>query len=61
MASAIGPVPADWMALGLVKHVVLPGKQGVAAPADAVSVNTALPRWKGGPAGSAEMVIGTVV
>lgn len=43
MASAMGPVPDDWTALGLVKQVVLPGKHGVAAPADAVSVNTAFP------------------
>jgi hypothetical protein len=59
--SAMGPVLADWLADGLVKHVVLPGKHGVAAKADADEVKTAGPLWNGGPAGSALMMMGMVV
>jgi hypothetical protein len=61
MVRAVGPLPAVWLAKGLVKQVVLPGKHGVAAVADADAVKTAGPPWKGGPPGAAEMMMGTVL
>jgi hypothetical protein len=59
--SAVGPSVADWPAIGFVKHVVLPGKQGVPADALPATVNTACPPRNGGPVGSAYSVIGTVL
>jgi hypothetical protein len=40
----------------LKKQVVLPGKHGVPAPADANAVKTAGPPWNGRLAGSASAV-----
>ena len=59
--SGVGPESAIWLAAGLVKQVVLPGKHGVAASADTDAVKTACPPWNGGLPGSAEMVTGRVL
>jgi hypothetical protein len=61
MFSAVGPTLADCVAVGLVKHVVLPGKHGVLAVAATDAVKAAGPPWNGGPAGSADIVTGIVV
>lgn len=52
---------ADCEAIGLVMHVVLPGKHGVPAVAPTDAVKAAGPPWNGGPAGSADIVTGIMV